>query len=59
MEYQKIMNLTDHKIADRITKISKNSQQSNSETNTNKHDKEISKERYISPKERQKNYSWD
>ena len=27
MEYQKIMNLTDHKIADRITKISKNSQQ--------------------------------
>ena len=57
MEYQKIMNLTDHKIADRITKISKNSQQSNSETNTNKHDKEI--ERYISPKERQKNYSWD
>ena len=56
MEYQKIMNLTDHKIADRITKISKNSQQSNSETNTNKHDKEIPKERYISPKERQKNY---
>ena len=59
MEYQKIMNLTDHKIADRITKISKNSQQCNSETNTNKHDKEIPKERYISPKERQKNYSWD
>ena len=59
MEYQKIVNLTDHKIADRITKISKNSQQSNSETNTNKDDKEIPKERYISPKERQKNYSWD
>ena len=32
-------------IADRITKVSKNSQQSNSETVINEHDKEISKER--------------
>ena len=42
MEYQK------------ITKVSKNSQQYNSEAVTNEHDKEIPKERYISPKERQK-----
>ena len=35
MEYQK------------ITKISKNSQQNNSETVTNENDKEIPKERYI------------
>ena len=34
-------------------KISKNSQQNNSETATNEHDKEIPKERYISPEERQ------
>ena len=31
------------------------SQQNNSETVTNEHDKEIPKERYISPEERQKN----
>ena len=42
------------KIADRITKVSKNSQQNNSETVTNEHDKQIPKERYVSPKERQK-----
>ena len=42
MEYQK------------ITKVSKNLQQSNSETVANKNDKEIPKERYTSPKERQK-----
>ena len=41
-------------IANKITKVSKNSQQNNSETLTNEHDKEIPKERYISPKERQK-----
>ena len=32
--------------------VSKNSQQNNSETVTNEHDKEIPKERYISPEER-------
>ena len=32
----------------RITKVSKNSQQNNSETASNEHDKEIPKERYIS-----------
>ena len=42
MEYQK------------ITKIPKNSQQNNSETVTNGNDKEIPKERYTSPDERQK-----
>ena len=42
MEYQK------------ITKVSKNSLNNNSETVTNKNDKEIPKKRYISPEERQK-----
>ena len=42
MEYQK------------IAKVSKNLQQNNLETITNQNDKEISKERYISPEERQK-----
>ena len=40
-------NLIGSKIANRITKVSKNS-----ETVINKHDKEISKERYVSPEER-------
>ena len=35
-----------------ITKVSKNSQQNNLETFTNEHDKEIRKERYVSPEER-------
>ena len=41
------------KIADRITKVSKNVQKNNSETVKNEHDKKIPKERYISPQERQ------
>ena len=45
-------NLIDNKITNKITKVSKNSQQNNSETVTNEHDKEIRKERYISPEER-------
>ena len=36
-----------------LQKVSENSQQYNSETFTNEHDKEIRKERYISPEERQ------
>ena len=40
-------------MADRIIKVSRSSLQSNSETITNEHDKEILKERYISPEERQ------
>ena len=43
-----------NKIANKITKISKNSPQKNSETVTNEHEKEIPKERYISPEERHK-----
>ena len=35
-------------------KVSKNSQQSNSETVTNENDKKIPKQRYISPEKRQK-----
>ena len=42
------------KISNKVTKISKNSQQNNLETVTNEHYKEIPKERYISPEERQK-----
>ena len=34
-------------------KLSKNIQPNNSETVTNEHDKEIPKERYVSPNERQ------
>ena len=46
--------MIDNKIANKITGGSKNSQQNNSETVTNENDKEIPKERYISPEERQK-----
>ena len=54
MEYQKIINLIDNIIADWIVKVSKNSQQNNSETVTNENDKKIPKQRYISPEKRQK-----
>ena len=37
-----------------VTKASKSSQENNSQTVTNENDKEIPKERYISPEERQK-----
>ena len=40
-----------NKIGNRTAKVSKNSQQNNSETVTNMHDKKIPKERYISFKE--------
>ena len=42
------VDLIDNKIADRITKVSKKSQQNISETVTNENDKQIPKERYIS-----------
>ena len=42
------------KIVDKSIKISKASQEINSETITSKHDKEIPKERYISPEAIQK-----
>ena len=40
-------------IANKITKISKNSQQYISNTVTNEYDKEIPEERYVPPEERQ------
>ena len=43
--------LMGNKIANRTTKVSKNQKQSNSEKVTNEHDKDISKERYVSPEE--------
>ena len=46
--------LISNKNTNRITKVSKSSVQSNSESIKNEHDQEISKERYISPEERQK-----
>ena len=54
-------NLVSNKIAEavarsynsKITRVSKNSQQINSEIVTNEHDKKIPKERYISTEERQ------
>ena len=39
-------------IDNKITRVSRNSQQNNSETVTNKHDKYIPKERHISPEKR-------
>ena len=45
--------LIGNKIANRITKVSKNSLQNISETVTNEHDKEILKEIFVSPGERQ------
>ena len=42
-----------NRIADRIKKVSKSSQQNNSERVTNEHDKEIPKKRYISLEKRQ------
>ena len=44
--------LTGHKIANKVTKASKNSQKKNSETVSNANDKEIPKERYVSPQKR-------
>ena len=43
MEYQKIINLIDNKIPERIKKFPKNSQQNNWETVTNERNKEIIK----------------
>ena len=45
--------LISNKITNRIAKFLRDSQGNNSETITNQHDKEIPKERYISPEERQ------
>ena len=45
--------LIGNKITNRITKVSKHSQQNNSETVTNENDKKILKERYVLPEEKQ------
>ena len=42
-----------HKIVEKITNNSKNSQQNNSESVTNERDKKIPKERHMSPEEKQ------
>ena len=44
--------LVGNRIANKTTKTSNTLQQNNSETTANENDKEISKERYISPKGR-------
>ena len=44
-----------NKKANKVQKFSKNLQQNNSETVTNEYDKEMLKERYVSPDERQEN----
>ena len=46
--------LIGNEIADQITKVWKTSPQNNSKAVTNEHDKEIPKERYLSPAGRQK-----
>ena len=46
--------LIGNKITNKITKVSKYPKQNNSEAVTNENDKEIPKERYISPDKRQK-----
>ena len=43
-----------NKISNKITRLSKHLQQSNAETATNEHDKEIPKGKYISSEKRQK-----
>ena len=45
--------LIDNKIANEITKVSKNSSENNLETIIKENDKEIPKERYMSPEKRQ------
>ena len=56
MEYQKTGevtgNLIGNEIANKIMGVSKNSQQSNSKTVTNEHDKKLPRERYTSPEEK-------
>ena len=45
--------MTDNKIANKITKVSKSSLQNNLEKSTNEHDKKIPKESYIYSEKRQ------
>ena len=50
---QAISDLIGNKIANKIKEVSKTLQQNNSEIVTNENDKEIPKEKYISPEARQ------
>ena len=54
MKYKKTTETTGDLVGKKITRVSENLQQKNSETVTNEEDKEIPKEIYISPEERQK-----
>ena len=45
--------MIDNKIANEITKVSKNSSENNLETVINENDQEIPNERYMSPEKRQ------
>ena len=54
IETAEATDLIGNKIVDKITKVPKTSTQNNTETVTNEHDKQVPKERYISPEERQK-----
>ena len=47
-----------NKIANRISKVQKNPQQNNFETVTNENDREIPKERCISPERKTRSYWW-
>ena len=53
MKYKKTAETTGNLIGNKITGFSKNSQQNNSETVTNVHNKKISKERCMSLEQRQ------
>ena len=54
MKYKKTTETTGDLVGKKNTRVSENLQQKNSETVTNEEDKEIPKEIYISPEERQK-----
>ena len=58
MEYRKTEEATSdligNKITNKVTKVSRSSLQNNLETITNEYDKEIPKERCVSPEKRQK-----
>ena len=47
-----------NKIANKITEVSKNSHENNSEIVINEHDKEIHTERYYISRKKTKNYWW-
>ena len=50
MKFQETAEITGDLFCNKIAKVSNNSKQNNSETVTNENDKEIPKEKYLSPK---------